>query len=49
MSILQLLTEEVRDEMVFLLTLRTGWNEQVFTKMSDEELTKIYNERVANK
>lgn len=37
---------EEREEKIALLLLRTGWNESVFVRLSDQELEKLYAERV---
>lgn len=40
------MTEEEREEKIALLLLRTGWSEAVFLKLSDQELQRLYDERV---
>lgn len=36
-----------REELIYTLHLRTGWNLSAFEKMTDQELRKLYDERVA--
>lgn len=40
------MTEEEREEKIALLLLCTGWSEAVFLKLSDQEIRKLYDERV---
>lgn len=42
----EVMTEEEREEKIALLLLRTGWSEAVFLKLSDQELQRLYDERV---
>lgn len=40
------MTATEREQIINLLTLRTGWHEDAFRRLDDKELQRLYDERV---
>lgn len=43
------LTDIERENMIEWLLVITGWNESVFRNMTDEEVVRVYHERIVDR